>query len=195
MKIEFKYKIALFILNLLSKTWRIKILGKEPTNSGIVAFWHGYMLPVWKYFAKYKPVAVVSQSKDGELLSNLLSYWGYSLIRGSSSKGGKIVLEEIINRAKNDIILMTPDGPKGPIYEFKAGAVIASQRSNSILYLCKVEMNCRFIFKKSWDKFSLPLPFSKVILQIIEIGTIPNHYDREEIDKLIKECQDILNSK
>lgn len=195
MKIKFKHKIAIFILNTLSKTWRIKVNGHEPKNSSIIAFWHGFMLPVWKYFSKYEPVAVVSKSKDGELLSHLLNKWGYDLIRGSSSKDSKVVLEEIIKKSKYKNVLITPDGPRGPIYDFKPGAVIASQRSGSELFLCNVEIKFKYKFKRSWDNFSLPLLFSKINLNIIKIGKISQDYSRDEIDNLIKKCQDILNSK
>lgn len=195
MKIGFKYKIAISILNALSKTWRIKVVGQEPKDSAIIAFWHGLMLPVWKYFSKYKPAGVVSRSKDGELLSLLLTQWGYDLIRGSSSKNSKEVLDEITYIAKNKIVLLTPDGPRGPIYNFKPGAVIATQRSSSELFLCTVEIKCKYSFKKSWDKFSLPLPFSKINLNMTKVGEIPRNCGRDEINSLINQCQDILNSK
>jgi lysophospholipid acyltransferase (LPLAT)-like uncharacterized protein len=195
MKIKFKYKIALIILNALSKTWRIKINGQEPKDSAVIAFWHGFMLPVWKYFSKYEPVAVVSRSQDGEMLSQLLIKWGYDLIRGSSSHGGKEVLDEITDISKDKIVLITPDGPRGPIYNFKPGAIIASQRSGSELFLCNVEIKYKYSFKKSWDNFSLPLLFSKITLNVTKIGKISKDYGRDEINNLINQCQDILNSK
>ena len=194
MKQNIKYKIARLILELISCTWRFKVEGALPLSGGILAFWHGYMLPVWKYFSFQKPFAVVSQSHDGEILSNLLSSWGYRLIRGSSSKGSKEALEEIIDLAGNNLVLITPDGPRGPYHEFKPGAVIAAQRSGVNLYLCKVQIRWKFVFKKSWDKFNLPLPFAKIKLNIIQIDSIPENAGREDIDGIILNCKKILDS-
>lgn len=189
MKNKLINRFAIFLLNLLSKTWRYEIIGKAPESTGIVAFWHGYMLPAWKYFSKYKPYAVVSRSKDGDILSSVLSGWGYSLIRGSSSQGNKEALNEIIGYCRNNLVLMTPDGPRGPIHEFKPGAVVAAQRSSNTLCLCSVEIKWFFEFKKSWDKFKLPLPLSKIRILFHEAISIPENSDRGQVDDIIKSCQ------
>lgn len=189
MGLKLSHKFGIFLLRLISKTWSFDIIGNIPEKPAIIAFWHGLMLPVWKYFSKYNPTAVVSLSKDGEVLSNILEKWSYSLIRGSSSKGGKEVLESIVEEAKNNYTLITPDGPQGPVYEFKPGAVIASQRSGVPLILCGVKINSKKIFQKSWDKFQVPCPFSKIILNFSEPIKIIKESDKEEIDKLLKECE------
>ena len=187
--LKLSYRIGIFLVNLISKTWRYDIIGNIPDKPAIIAFWHGLMLPVWKYFSKYIPTAVVSLSKDGEALSNLLEKWRYKLIRGSSSKGGKEVLESLIDIAGNNFTLITPDGPQGPKYEFKAGAVIASQRSGVPLVLCGVEIKSKKLFKKSWDKFEFPCPFSKINLNFSEPLIIDKELNKEEIDKLLKKCE------
>jgi lysophospholipid acyltransferase (LPLAT)-like uncharacterized protein len=194
MKLNWKYKLSQNLLNLISKTWRYNLTEAIPKSPGIVAFWHGDMLAVWKYFAIHSPTAVVSQSRDGEILSELLSGWGYSLIRGSSSKGSKEALAEIVETAKSNLVLITPDGPRGPKNEFKPGAIVASQRSGTKLYLCNVKIGKKFIFSNSWDRFSLPLPFAKISLKITEIASISNEADRDEIDELKVHCTKILNS-
>ncbi|MFH1052647.1 MAG: lysophospholipid acyltransferase family protein [bacterium] len=194
MKLSIKYGIALNLLKIISKTWRFQITGTNPGSPGILAFWHGDMLAVWKYFSDVNPVAVISQSRDGEILSGLLSKWNYSLIRGSSSKGSKEALTEIVEKASNNLVLITPDGPRGPYHEFKPGAVVAAQRSGTKLYLCNVKMSSKFRFKKSWDKFSLPLPFSKISLNITEISSISQNAGRDKIDEIIRQCSNILNS-
>ena len=189
MGLKLSHRFGIFLVNLISKTWRYKIIGNIPEKPAIIAFWHGFMLPVWKYFSKQNPVAVVSLSKDGEVLSKILEKWGYKLIRGSSSKGGKEVLESIIEQANNGFTLITPDGPQGPIYEFKAGAVIASQRSVVPLILCGVKIKWKFTFKKSWDRFSFPCPFSKIIFNFSEPMNFDKEADKDEIDKLLKKCE------
>lgn len=189
MGLKLSHRFGIFLLRLFSTTWRYEIIGRIPEKPLIIAFWHGLMLPVWKYFSKHEPTAVVSLSKDGEVLSEILEKWNYELIRGSSSKGGKEVLESIVDIANRGFTLITPDGPQGPIYEFKAGAIIASQRSSVPLVLCGVKIKSKILFKKSWDRFELPCPFSKIILNFFEPMKFEKESDKGEIDKLLKYCE------
>ena len=193
MKIKFTHRIALLLLNLFSFTWRINYKNADFSRKGIVVFWHGYMLPGWFSFKNTKASAVISLSKDGDILSYLLSDWGFEFIRGSSSRGGKEVLDEIITKAKNNWILMTPDGPRGPKQEMKAGAVVAAQRAQVPLYLCGINVYCKYTFKKSWDNFILPMPFSKIDIEYSESIYINPELTKDEIDKKIKELEKKLN--
>ena len=183
-----KKNIAVNLFRLLASTWRIKVKG-VPASPAVVVFWHGQMLPAWKVFSGKNPRAVVSMSKDGQILSDLLEKWGFTLIRGSSSKGGKEVLDKASTAAKEHYLLMTPDGPRGPIYEFKAGAAVAAMRSGAPLYLCSVKNSREKIFERSWDKFKLPLPFAKIEIEYSDPINIPSSATREEVDTIISEAQ------
>jgi len=187
------YRIGLLLLNIICSTWQIKVSGTKPIDKGIVLFWHGLMLPGWYIFRKSSAYAVVSLSKDGQILSDLLSSWNFKLIRGSSSKGGRQVLEEITNICSEKIILMTPDGPRGPKNEMKPGAVIASVRTGSPIYLCKINIGMKYIFKKSWDNFILPLPFSRISIDFSEPIRLSNDLSNEEISNEILKIQNELN--
>ncbi|MFA5513119.1 MAG: DUF374 domain-containing protein [Candidatus Kapaibacterium sp.] len=183
-------KVLISILDAISNTWRIEVNSENPVSEkGILVFWHGYMLPVWKYFGARNPYAVVSLSSDGEILSSVLHKWGFGLIRGSSSNKGKEVLNEIILKADENLILMTPDGPGGPAMEMKAGAVIAAARANVPLFLCGVMIKGKYIFSKSWDLFQLPLPFTKIELILKGPFYVENTDDREEFENKILELQ------
>mgnify|MGYP000210642831 CR=1 FL=1 len=192
-KLNFKYKLFIFLINIISKTWRFQVIGDKPNSNGVLAFWHGNMLPVWRHFYNKNPIAVVSQSKDGEILSHILKKWNYELARGSSSKGGKEILNLISEKAKEKLVLITPDGPRGPYHKFKAGAVIAAQRSQSSLYLCKVYTNKKIVFSKSWDKFEFPFPFTNIKLEFIKIGEIPIEYSKQKLSEIIVFCETRLN--
>jgi hypothetical protein len=165
------------LLYLLSSTWIISVKGEFP-QIGLIAFWHGYMLPCWYLFRTKKPIGVVSQSKDGSLLSDYLEFIGFQLIRGSSSKDGKRVLQEIILSSQNNLVLLTPDGPRGPIKELKAGVCVASARAGSKIYYLNVKMSSYFVLNKTWDKFQIPYPFSKIDIEIIEYGSVENNNER-----------------
>lgn len=194
MILKLKYRLVISIIDIISKSWRFRIQGDIPTSKGVLAFWHGKMLPVWKLLGRQKPFAIVSPSRDGEILSKLLQIWGYKLIRGSSDKDAKNTLKKIVQAAENDLVLITPDGPKGPRNLFKAGAVVAACRSNSNLYICKIDIKWKILFRKSWDHFELPLPFTKIYFQFIHIGLLSDKFDRSEIEGLINKSQSCLNS-
>ena len=74
----------------------------------------------WYFNRKRNFVALVSKSKDGELLSKLLKNWGYDVLRGSSRRTGGSVLRSMIDYSKKERkIAITPDGPRGTIYKMK----------------------------------------------------------------------------
>lgn len=190
-------KILLFIakklFTFIAKTWRFEPL-ILPTEPLIVAFWHGGMLPCWYLFRTIKPVGIVSKSKDGEILSHLLEHWGYRLVRGSSSSGGSEVLKEMTNYAsQGHSILITPDGPRGPMGVFKVGAIIASQRAQVPIVLLKPYVHSAYIFKKSWDKFSLPLPFTTIRFSIKKIEAISPTVLPNEIEEIASNCEEWLS--
>lgn len=172
------------MLNLLARTWRFRINNKPGDFNSIVAFWHGKMLPVWYYFKNFNPLGIVSLSKDGEILSLLLKNWNYRLVRGSSSKGGKEVIDKTINENHNGPVLITPDGPRGPKEEMKAGAIIISLKSKKPLILCGVNISQKIRLKKSWDNFEIPLPFSKIYLFFSEKIVFDNPMAKEEVNLL-----------
>ena len=117
------------IINLYLRTIRFTV-HKDPcmSKNAVFIFWHSKMLAGWWLFRNNNSSALVSQSKDGEVLSNILIKWGYEVIRGSSSKGSKDALNKIILSAKNNKpVVITPDGPRGPVFAIKNGALIVSK--------------------------------------------------------------------
>lgn len=187
------FRIGLYFLYLISLTWRVRVLGTVDHNPKVIAFWHGKMLPVWFYYRKFrKKAAVVSNSKDGQVLSDYLKILKYKLIRGSSSKGGKQVIERAILQAKDTTILITPDGPRGPKKIMKIGAVLIAHRGKVPLQLCSVDIGWS-IKLNSWDKFEIPLPFSPITLKFSEIFEFESLDDREEVQRELIALEKILS--
>lgn len=188
-------------VELLCRSLKTEIVNDEAVRSlsdknkhYVLAFWHGTMLLPW-YQHKGKGLkALTSQSKDGELLARVLHKWGYQVVRGSSSRGGKVALGILVDLLKFEgPIAITPDGPRGPEYEFKPGAVIAAQRSNVPLVLLGVAYeNKRQL--RSWDKFQIPKAFSRVKLIYSDPIIIPENADRARVAEIIQECGNKLNA-
>ena len=186
-------RIGLYLLYLTSLTWRVRVLGTVDHKPKVIAFWHGKMLPVWFFYRKHKKkAAVVSNSKDGQVLSDYLELLKFKLIRGSSSKGGKEVIERAIIQAKDTTILITPDGPRGPKEIMKIGAVLIAHRGKVPLQLCSVDIGWS-IKLNSWDKFEIPLPFSPITLKLSEIFEFESLEDREEVQRELIELEKIMS--
>ena len=187
--------VGIIVLRILAFTWRYSIHGEQPLplRTCIIVFWHEHMLAGWHAHRLMKSTALVSLSKDGEILSRILKGWGISTIRGSSSQAGKEALENMIEHLENGTsIMLTPDGPRGPRHIFKPGAAIASIRTNTPLFLTYIKEEHAVIFKKSWDQFKLPLPFSKVHLHYKKVTYIGDSNSKDLIADFIAECESIM---
>lgn len=165
----------------------------EQKKNFILVFWHGTMLIPWFIHRQRNFAALVSKSKDGSLLANLLDKWNYKVIRGSSNDGGRAALNAMIDLAKNNNTLcLTPDGPRGPIYKFKAGAVVTSVKTGIPLVLCGVHYR-KAKYLKSWDKFGIPFLFSKVNVIYSDPLYFDSELTRDKISQIIVECEDKMN--
>lgn len=188
-----KAVIAAALIRALARTWRFSLRGDLPSSPSVVAFWHDEMLPMWAIFARKQGntplAALTSLSKDGDILAQLLSDWGYEVVRGSSSKGGKEALEEMITLAAQNVLLITPDGPRGPRHAMKAGAVIAAQKADVPLYLCRITARGHR-FERSWDKFLLPYPFTRITVVIAKADISSS----SEISSALQDCEIHLNN-
>jgi lysophospholipid acyltransferase (LPLAT)-like uncharacterized protein len=161
-----------------------------PNEPFIVAFWHGELLfqPFLykKIRGKHKISVMISEHFDGEIIAKIISHFGFSSIRGSSSKGGARVLIEAIKTSKEgEDIAITPDGPRGPRHSVADGIVALSQKTGARI----VVFNCQasnFWQLKSWDRFVIAKPFSKISFfadKVIDISGLT----QEEAKELIRE--------
>lgn len=159
-------KILPVIIDLYIRSLNIKIINEpDGKENFIYIFWHSKMLTGWYIFRNKNSSALVSQSKDGDILDNLLKKWGYNVVRGSSSKGGKEALDkltELVKSGSNAVI--TPDGPRGPVRQLKNGPLIISNKSNVPIIPVSIIYKKKKILGKSWDKFEIPFPFSECII-------------------------------
>ncbi|MBD5165651.1 lysophospholipid acyltransferase family protein [Helicobacter sp.] len=156
----------------------------------IVAFWHGELLLQSlicnKFLNRHQKVSVlISQHFDGELIARVIRYFGIDSLRGSSSKGGAKALLEAIKKIKqNEYIIITPDGPSGPYHSVADGIVLLAQKSKVPIVISRVLYQNFWEFK-SWDRFRIPKPFSKVICVIKEPLNIES-LELEEAKNLIQ---------
>jgi lysophospholipid acyltransferase (LPLAT)-like uncharacterized protein len=170
----------------------IEELNKKNQNY-VLAFWHSTMLLSWYLHGSEKFLALTSKSKDGDLLAKMLRKWKYNVVRGSSSTGGDVALGIMVDYAKNGYsIALTPDGPRGPRFKFKAGAVVTAKRTGIPVVLAGVGFKRKKILS-NWDKFEIPYFFTKAKIVYSEPVYVDNNLTYEETSKKITECEETLN--
>jgi len=187
-------------INLLCRSLRVEIRNKEnieklrkENKNFIIAFWHETMLLPWYLHRNERIAALISKSKDGDLLAKLLRKWNYQVIRGSSSSGGDVALSIMVDYAKNNnSIAITPDGPRGPAKKLKAGAVITAKKSGLPLILVGTAyMKKREL--KNWDKFQVPSFFTKANIVYSEPVYVDQNLDYNSTSEMINFCEAKLN--
>ncbi len=133
-----------------------------------VAFivWHNRLFIVAEVFRRFRhgrPIySLVSASRDGAWLDAFFSQVGMRTVRGSSHNLGREAVGALIAKLHEGAdIGVTPDGPRGPCYEFKPGALVVTRRAGVPALLVGGEFNSARRLG-SWDRFYLPRPFSSV---------------------------------
>lgn len=164
---------AKYLLKAITWTCKTECVGLESflktarENPCIVMLWHNRLALVAEAFTKnandFTYSAFISNSRDGEPLAILAkSYPNGNIIRVHHQARHQ-ALREMISRLNEsrEIILITPDGPRGPRYKIKPGAALAAKQTNAWVVPFSWESNCYWELK-TWDKFRIPKPFSKI---------------------------------
>lgn len=199
-------RVVLWPLGLLVRLWartlRLEIDPEErrafERKDEPLAFvlWHNRLFMVAEFYRRYRggrPVyGLVSASRDGAWLAAFFSLAGLRAVRGSSSQHARAAARSLIEvlRAGNDIGI-TPDGPRGPCYDFKPGALIVVRQSGATMLLLGASFSSAWRVK-SWDGFYLPKPFSRVKVRCVRQAAqdLPG---RDEAARILQERLKELN--
>ncbi|MHB8053754.1 MAG: lysophospholipid acyltransferase family protein [Candidatus Aminicenantales bacterium] len=181
------------LIGLWMKLCRWNVTGAEPylalRQAGrpvILLIWHGKIFVVPFFFRKRGILALVSPSKDGELVSRLMDGWGYTLIRGSGSHPMKTAWVEMIRELnEGGEVMIIPDGPKGPDRKFKLGAVKLAAETGAVMVPFSFSARRKKILH-SWDRFEMFFPFAKIAAVYGEPIEVPPNLppDRLEEERL-----------
>lgn len=134
-------------------------------RSYILAVWHQNILASILAHLDRKYSMIISPSKDGEYVAKVCEYFGHEPIRGSSSKGGVKALINSIRSLKLGVpSAVAVDGPRGPLYNIKPGVFEMARKSGVPIIPLTVRPKNFWTFKKSWDQFRFPRPFTKIII-------------------------------
>jgi lysophospholipid acyltransferase (LPLAT)-like uncharacterized protein len=177
------------LINALGHTLRWRVEGREHLDAvlaagrqPIMAFWHGRILPATFYFRRRGIVVITSENFDGEWIARIIERFGYGTARGSTSRGGKRAMLQLVRDMKaGRSAAFTLDGPRGPAGVAQAGAVwLAGATGNPVLPF-HVEASSHWSLR-SWDRTQIPKPFSTVALAIGEPMEVPTDATAETLE-------------
>ncbi len=178
------------LVRTLGCTWRFRFNGNPriPGDPNLAVFLHGHILLAAFLNRDQGGVTMVSEHRDGELIAQVVRRLGYITARGSSTRGGAKAFLQMVNGEQHRPWGITPDGPRGPRGRVHPGVIhLASESGRPIWPLGYAVSWGKEL--SSWDRFVIPLPFSRVVQHVGDPLTVPPGIDRDERGKLARELE------
>ena len=160
----------------------------------IYTFWHREIFSATWFWRKRAIVVMTSRNFDGEYIARIIEKHGYGAARGSSSRGASRALVEMIRCHRKGLdTAFTIDGPRGPRFVAKRGSVLLSKATGAPILCFHIALRKSHIFKKSWDQFQVPCPFSRAAVFIAPPILVRSGATEEELDQGQQQVQNALD--
>src|SRR3972149_1958861 len=183
--------IGMLIIYLLGISYRKEVVGEESEQSlirkninPIYALWHGRLLYLpFLYRWQERLYSLVSPSTDGEIIARTLRMFGVRTIRGSSYKSGSKAFRELIRIVRDKgRVFITVDGSRGPVYKARKCMLHRKKIRGKPVLPVTYGAKKAWIFK-SWDRFIIPHPFTRVVVIYGEPVYVTRDSSEEEIEE------------
>ena len=163
------------LVGAMGRTWRFTSEGAETYDRLVAAgqhpiptFWHGRILPATLFWRDRQIVVMTSENFDGEWISRIIERFGFSVVRGSSSRGGVkalVQMKRLVQQGRS--VAFTIDGPRGPAERAQPGAVWLAKATGQPILPFHVEAAPAW-HARSWDRAQVPKPFSRIAVAVGE---------------------------
>jgi lysophospholipid acyltransferase (LPLAT)-like uncharacterized protein len=188
------------LISILGRTARFEVEGWENHEQviekgglPIYVFWHDRIFLTTYWWRRRRIVVMTSQSFDGEYIARFIQRFGYGAARGSSTRGGVGAVVEMARLMRAGCTTsFTIDGPKGPRYVAKMGAVLLAKKSGHPVLPVTMAL-ARYWTLPSWDKFQIPKPFTRAKVYVAEPIYVPADADEEMLQAKRDELQRVLD--
>ena len=183
------------LLAALGATYRYKVDGLEHLQAAqtlgqpIHAFWHGRILPGAIYFKRRGIVVITSENFDGEWIARIITKFGFGTARGSSSRGARKALLQLIRDVRERPVAFTLDGPRGPARVAQPGAAWLAKVTGNPIIPFHLEASRHWTLG-SWDRTQIPKPFATVALAFappIQIASTASDDALEEVNRHLEQ--------
>ena len=194
--------LTIVALRVILVTCRVRYINKQHVDKFllgdkkvVITTWHRCTIYFMVKYGYLHPMALLSPSKDGDLLADFSKKLGFVIARGSSSRGGKQGSEQMVDflNTGGRIATTVADGPQGPALRAKPGLVRIAQKSGVHLMPLIWSATRVWMFKGAWDRTIIPKPFSKILISASEPYLIPRTAEGEEFDAHVKDMERTLN--
>jgi hypothetical protein len=198
-KIWFIARAGYWVIRIIGATLRWQVEGWENLHaiesagkSAVFAFWHGRIIPATYFFRNRGIVVMISQNRDGEYITRVVRRFGYGVARGSSTRGGRGALVEMIRQLRaNREVGFSIDGPRGPRYVAKPGAVWVASKTGHPVFPFHLSPEKSWVLR-SWDSFHIPRPFSRVRVLMGPPLYVPDCASEAELETYVQKLQHTL---
>ena len=186
-------RLGVLVLRIVGSTWRIRSYGHVPGAPWrfILAFPHGDMLVPAITFRRQPGAIMISQHGDGEVIAQVLQRMRKHAVRGSSTRGGTRAFLEMLRVHDALPWAVTPDGPRGPRGTVHEGVIqLAAESGRPIVPAGYAAARSRRL--RSWDRFLIPAPFTRVVGHYGEPMAVPADIDADARKRLARELEQRL---
>ena len=182
--------------------WQVEgwhhFLGIQANGKPMVfAFWHGRILASTYFWRNRGIVVMTSRSRDGDFIARVIELFGYGTARGSSSRGSHRAMAEMIRYLRRGTdVAFTMDGPRGPRYVAKTGALWLSAKTGNPILPFNITPRAKWVLP-SWDHYQIPKPFTRALVSIGEPIYVPRdatEAERDEVQVRIQQSLDDLRN-
>ncbi len=200
--------VFFFLIKLIGLTTRFEVIGwenheKAETGGGlpIYVFWHDRIFLTTYWWRGRRIVVMTSRSFDGEYIARFIQRFGYGAVRGSSTRGGVGAIVEMARLMRSGCTTaFTIDGPKGPPYVAKMGAVLLAKKAGHPIMPVTMAL-ARYWKAPSWDSFQIPKPFTRARVCVAPPIYVPADADentlavkrvelQQALDDLNRQCEE-----
>jgi len=193
------------VIKLLNRSCRVRVVGaandplsgarpRRPGEVPVYVAWHQRMFAYFEVLGKRRVAMMISQSRDGELVSRAAEHLGFVSIRGSSTRGGVGALRELLEAlSRRRPVGFLADGPKGPPRVSKIGPVAAARMRGDPIVPLAWNADRKWVLK-SWDRYFVPKPFAHVVLVIGEAVRVRPGAGKDELEEARRRLEEALNN-
>jgi hypothetical protein len=200
-QIFFASWIGYLAVLLIGRTLRFEVYGWEnwaaarKIGKGLIyTFWHREIFPATWFWRRRGIVVMTSQNFDGEYIARIIQRHGYGAARGSSSRGASRALVEMIRCLRQGLdTAFTIDGPRGPRFVAKPGAVLLAKATGAAIVCFHIALRKAYVFRKTWDQTQIPCPFGRAAVFIAPPILVSPEANEEEQTRKHQEVQAALD--
>lgn len=192
--------VGYVLIRLIGPTLRYRISIEEGgppepyIQPAIYPLWHNCIIPALYYYRGHDVPVMSSPSFDAEYTGRIIQRFGYTLVKGSSSKGAVravLGMQKALQAGKT--ITLTIDGPRGPRFVAKPGPVLLARNTGVPIVCFHVGMENPWVLRSTWDQLQIPKPFSRVLVRIAKLIHVPQDADSTAMERYHAEMQAALD--